>query len=159
MLVNESLEDFSSFFSNFTSFFNDDSTFTLLTDSKLELESDCLMGNQVKYQNGTDIVNEIITKVLPFHIFCMKLDDGSIVETHRNFISFYLQQNKPEKFSEPLVSKISDQIAHKASLGIPTQNKTLSDDQQELLLRHYRLGHMPFQFLQKLANLGLIPQH
>ena len=88
MLVNESPEDFASFLSNFTLFFNDDSTFALLTNSKLELEYDCLIGKQVRYKNGKDIVNGIITDELPFQIFRLKLNDYSIVKTHHNFISF-----------------------------------------------------------------------
>ena len=91
--------------------------------------------------------------------FCLKLDDGLIIETHHTFISLALQQVKQPTFSEPLVSEISDRIKHYALLGIPTQNETLLLEQQELLSWHYHLGHMSFQSLQNLAKLRLIPQH
>ena len=82
-----------------------------------------------------------------------------ITQLSKHIITSFLfyAKNKPETLSEPLVSEISNQISHKASLGIPTQNKTLSGDQRKLLSLHYRLGHMSFQSLKKIAKLGLIP--
>ena len=159
MQINETQEDFSSFLLSFLSFFSNECTFSLLTNSKLNLESGRLIRKRVDYRNRTEVASGTIIDVLPFQVFRLKLGNGSRVETHHNFILILLKQSKQTAFSKPLASELLDQISHDALLGIPTQKEALSADQKELLSWHYRLGHMSFKSLQKLVKLGLIPQN
>ena len=106
------------------------------------------------YRNGTELLPGIITDALPFQVFCLKLDDGLIVKTHHNFFLLHCNKLSNQCSRSPSFLKFLT-----LSLEIPTQNETLSPEQQEMFSWHYCLGHIYFQSLQKLAKLGLAPQH
>ena len=89
----------------------------------------------------------------------MNLDDRSVVESHHNFITLSEKIENHDILSKPLACELHDRIQYDSMFGIPTQNKSLTDAQKELLSWHYRLGHMSFHSLQKLSKLGVIPQH
>ena len=119
--------------------------FALLTNCELELESGQLIGKQVKYQHSETLSTGIIVEVLSLQIYHVKLDDGSIIKTHHNFITLSKANHKEDKLSALLACELNNQIHHEAMLGIPSQNESLTNKQNELLSWHYRLGHMSFQ--------------
>ena len=79
-----------------------------------------MIGKQVKYWHGETLSTEIIVEVLPLQIYHVKLDSGSIIKTHNNFIALSKENHKEEKLSAPLACELNDQIHHEAMLGIPS---------------------------------------
>lgn len=161
MVINDDISPLASIYATFRDFFDDNASYSMLTESELSLDFDKLVGKSVRYSKGDFKSKAIVLSVSAEKVFTIQLDDGSQIDTHHNFITLLpIEASSSQKpLPRSLAETISHRLQNEPELGLPKTKEKLSDEQKELLRWHIRLGHISFKTLHIFAQLGLIPKH
>ena len=150
------------FFSCFKSLYDDSQKFTFLTDEETiqlqKLEVALLSGTQVlvthpdgKRERGTILKRDGDVG------YTVKLDSGPEVTYKAAEIKLH-QLQATSDITNPSQELFQEILSHGSDHTIQHANTLLSEDQKELLHWHYRLGHLPFHQLMRLAQYNVLPK-
>ena len=163
MHINGSNSKIGIFYSSFKTLYDESQKFSFLTDAetiqlqRLEI-AQLLAGTQVlvTHPDGRRERGTILQRDGDVG-YKVQLDSGQ--ETTYNPMDLELHQPGPTSdVTKPPQELFQEILSHGTDHTMQRANEPLSEDQKELLHWHYRLGHLPFTQLLRLAQYNVIPK-
>ena len=86
MVINDDVSPLASLYAAFRDFFDNNASYSMLTESELSLDFNTLICKRINYIKGDFRSKGVILSVSSEIFFTIQLEDSSEIDTHHNFI-------------------------------------------------------------------------